>query len=182
MFCIDVFRPVLRFQEYYVNHWLSIFNPSLSDEPFYRIHNVLDWSRLQMRSNFSGGFCGDSFWVSQHVCGTCEFFSITPFQLQGIVQPLPLSPPFPSECFSHTVLVALPTLFLCATLPVIYVQIKTSRAQPLPWTTLQSMKWVRRIGIGRCSADVALGAQPKDQRRNRLLTPEFSACDSPHGR
>uniref|UniRef100_A0A8L8K3K1 ABC transmembrane type-1 domain-containing protein n=1 Tax=Heligmosomoides polygyrus TaxID=6339 RepID=A0A8L8K3K1_HELPZ len=82
----------------------------------------LDWSRLQMRSNFSGGFCGDSFW--------------------GIVQPLPLSPPFPSECFSHTVLVALPTLFLCATLPVIYVQIKTSRAQPLPWTTLQSMKWL----------------------------------------
>ncbi|EYC10165.1 hypothetical protein Y032_0057g2801 [Ancylostoma ceylanicum] len=73
-------------------------------------------------SNFSGGFCGDSFW--------------------GIVQPLPLSPPFPSECFSHTVLVAVPALFLCAVLPVMYLQIKTSRAASLPWTTLQSMKWL----------------------------------------
>ncbi|KAK6011012.1 hypothetical protein OSTOST_23914, partial [Ostertagia ostertagi] len=60
----------------------------------------------------------------------------------GIVQPLPVSPPFPSECFSHTVLVAVPTLFLFVLLPVLYVQIKTSRAKPLPWTTLQSMKWI----------------------------------------
>ncbi|PIO76790.1 putative multi drug resistance-associated protein [Teladorsagia circumcincta] len=61
---------------------------------------------------------------------------------QGIVQPLPVSPPFPSECFSHTVLVAVPTLFLLALLPVLYIQIRTSRARPLPWTTLQSMKWL----------------------------------------
>ncbi|WKX90939.1 hypothetical protein Q1695_009632 [Nippostrongylus brasiliensis] len=74
-----------------------------------------------MRVNFTGGFCGDSFW--------------------GIVQPQSQSPPYPSECFSHTVLVALPALFLCATLPVIYIQTKISRAKPLPWTTLQSMKW-----------------------------------------
>ncbi|KIH46715.1 hypothetical protein ANCDUO_23230, partial [Ancylostoma duodenale] len=60
----------------------------------------------------------------------------------GIFQPLPLSPPFPSECFSHTVLVAVPALFLCAVLPVMYLQIKTSRASSLPWTTLQSMKWL----------------------------------------
>ncbi|XGW22458.1 hypothetical protein V3C99_005022 [Haemonchus contortus] len=75
-----------------------------------------------MKENFEGGFCGDSFW--------------------GLVQPFPVSPPFPSECFSHTVLVAVPTLFLCTLLPVLYIQIKTSRAKPLPWTTLQSMKWL----------------------------------------
>ncbi|KAE9414262.1 hypothetical protein Angca_002537 [Angiostrongylus cantonensis] len=67
-------------------------------------------------------FCADSFW--------------------GIVQTIALSPPFPSECFSHTVLVGLPALFLCATFPVIYLQIKTSAAHVLPWTTLQSMKWL----------------------------------------
>ncbi|KAK5984314.1 hypothetical protein GCK32_007181 [Trichostrongylus colubriformis] len=77
---------------------------------------------MMRQRNFTGGFCGDSFW--------------------GIMQPVPSSLPFPSECFSHTVLVAVPTLFLCAVLPVLYIQIKTSRAKQLPWTMLQSMKWL----------------------------------------
>ncbi|KJH51062.1 ABC transporter, ATP-binding protein [Dictyocaulus viviparus] len=75
-----------------------------------------------MVPNLTGGFCEDSFW--------------------GIVQPFPQLPPLPSECFSHTVLVAIPPLFLCMTLPVIYIQMKTSFAGLLPWTTLQSMKWL----------------------------------------
>ncbi|CAJ0935675.1 unnamed protein product, partial [Mesorhabditis belari] len=75
--------------------------------------------------DFEIGFCGDPFW---------DNFQPLYNRTSGL--------PILTECFQHTVLIAIPCFFFWLLLPILFTQLKLSRQEPLPWTTIQSMKWL----------------------------------------
>ncbi|CAI4222681.1 unnamed protein product [Auanema sp. JU1783] len=70
------------------------------------------------------GFCGESSWKDFQ-----SFYNKT-------------SVPLPTECFSHTALIAIPCLFFWLQVPKLIIQIKNSTRSSLPFTTLQGLKWL----------------------------------------
>ncbi|CAJ0583327.1 unnamed protein product, partial [Mesorhabditis spiculigera] len=76
------------------------------------------------------GFCGDPFWD--------DFKPL--YNRTGAF-------PVLTECFQHTVLVAVPCFFFWFLFPVLSLQLNHSKNPPLPWTTIMSMKWLVLVMI-----------------------------------
>uniref|UniRef100_A0A7E4VNW5 ABC-type glutathione-S-conjugate transporter n=1 Tax=Panagrellus redivivus TaxID=6233 RepID=A0A7E4VNW5_PANRE len=78
-------------------------------------------------TKIGGAFCGDPFWFDDELG--------------------PSNVPHLTWCFQHTVLSAVPVLFLLIMTPVLYLQISMSHLPPIKWNLLTSMKFLITIAL-----------------------------------